>query len=79
MNIPYVMKKCNKCGRWLVASTVNFHREKAGKYGIRATCKECKNSQNKQYNKNHREEQSKRWQEYRKSDVSNIIKLIHKK
>ena len=51
MNIPYVMKKCNKCGRWLVASTVNFHREKAGKYGIRATCKECKNSQNKQYNK----------------------------
>ena len=37
MNIPYVMKKCNKCGRWLVASTVNFHREKAGKYGIRAT------------------------------------------
>ena len=68
MNIPYVMKKCNKCGRWLVASTVNFHREKAGKYGIRATCKECKNSQNKQYNKNHREEQSKRWQEYRKSE-----------
>ena len=68
MNIPYVMKKCNKCGRWLVASTVNFHREKAGKYGIRATCKECKNSQNKQYNKNHKEEQSKRWQEYRKSE-----------
>ena len=68
MNIPYVMKKCNKCGRWLVASTVNFHREKAGKYGIRATCKECKNNQNKQYNKNHREEQSKRWQEYRKSE-----------
>ena len=30
MNIPYVMKKCSKCGKWLVASTVNFHRFKHG-------------------------------------------------
>ena len=33
MNIPYVFKKCTKCGEWLVASTVNFHKKKAYKYG----------------------------------------------
>ena len=43
MNIPYVMKKCSKCGRWLVASTVNFHKNKHCKYGLREICKECSN------------------------------------
>ena len=28
MNIPYVFKKCTKCGRWLVISTVNFNKDK---------------------------------------------------
>ena len=41
MNIPYAMKKCTECGRWLVASTVNFHKQKTGKYGLRSGCKEC--------------------------------------
>ena len=35
-------KKCTKCGRWLVASTVNFHKHKHGKYGLRSECKECR-------------------------------------
>ena len=43
MNIPYVMKKCSKCGRWLVASTVNFYKNKGCKYGLAAECKECFN------------------------------------
>ena len=47
MNIPYVMKKCNKCGRWLVASTVNFHKHKNGKYGLYNQCKECNNNRNR--------------------------------
>ena len=42
MNIPYVMKKCNKCGRWLVANTVNFYRDKNGKYGLVSRCKRCR-------------------------------------
>ena len=50
MNIPYVMKKCTKCGRWLVASTVNFHKNKGGKYGLLAECKECRNKKNKARN-----------------------------
>lgn len=41
MNIPYVMRKCSVCGRWLVASTVNFHKQKTGKYGLTSKCKEC--------------------------------------
>lgn len=44
MNIPYVMKRCGKCGRWLVASTANFTRQKKGKYGLRGQCKECQKS-----------------------------------
>ena len=44
MNMPYLMKRCTKCGRWLVANSVNFHKHKSGKYGLRAECKECSNN-----------------------------------
>lgn len=73
MNIPYVFKKCSKCGRWLVASTINFNKTKRGKYGLRADCKECVKIYNKKryeentekiiahskkYNEEHKEERS---------------------
>ena len=45
-------KKCTKCGRWLVASTVNFHRNKTGKYGLNSHCKTCA----KEYRKKHYEQ-----------------------
>ena len=51
MNIPYVFKKCTKCGRWLVVSTVNFNKNKTGKYGLRGRCKEC----DKQYRQDNKE------------------------
>ena len=35
-------KKCTKCGRWLVASADNFHRNKGKKYGLKDECKECR-------------------------------------
>ena len=77
MNIPYVMKKCNTCGKWLVANNINFYKEKKGKYGLRGQCKECKkiyadkNKQHKKeydkkrYNDNREDmlEQSKIWKE----------------
>ena len=50
MNIPYVMKKCTVCGRWLVASTVNFRRQRAGKYGLFSQCKECDNNRQRAMN-----------------------------
>ena len=49
MNIPYVFKKCTKCGRWLVANSVNFHKHKVDKYGLRSCCKGCRKVQRKKY------------------------------
>ena len=43
-------KKCTKCGKWKVASTVNFHRNKRGKYGLLAECKECRNNKQRARN-----------------------------
>ena len=68
MKIPYVFKKCTKCGRWLVASTVNFYKHKVGKHGLRGECKECRNKQNKQWYENNREEIA--------EQKNNIMKLI---
>ena len=55
MNIPYVMKKCSKCGKWLVASTVNFHKHKGYRYGLNSICKECKNKYNNQWREANRD------------------------
>ena len=41
MNIPYAMKKCSKCGEWLVASKANFYKNKNCKYGLDSKCKSC--------------------------------------
>ena len=64
MNIPYVMKRCTKCGRWLVASTVNFYKNKGCKYGVESYCKECKKSYDKQWqqtNKDRKAKNNKQW------------------
>ena len=55
MNIPYVMKRCTKCGEWKVASTINFHRQKKGKYGLKGECKECKKKYSKRYRENNKD------------------------
>ena len=68
MNTPYVFKKCSKCGRWLVASSVNFHKSKTGKYGLRADCKECDNNRSKKYRMEHREECIKYHRKYKKEN-----------
>ena len=60
MNIPYVMKKCNKCGEWLVASSINFHKHKSGKYGLKGQCKECF----KEYYEENKDKINKRKKEY---------------
>lgn len=49
MNIPYVFKKCSKCGRWLVANRVNFTSNKKGKYGLKSKCKRCIAEYDKQH------------------------------
>lgn len=88
MNTPYVFKKCTKCGKWLVANTVNFHKLKSGKYGVRAICKECVKICNKkryeentekiiEHNKKYREEHIEERKEYDKKR-SAIYREEHK-
>ena len=72
MNIPYVMKKCSKCGRWLVASTDNFYKNKTGKYGLRSKCKKCTINQQKQYNQ-YNEKALERQKQYYKNNKEKRI------
>ena len=51
MRCPYCLKICTKCHRLLVACSLNFAKEKKGKYGYMSKCKECK----KKYNSEHKE------------------------
>ena len=67
MNIPYVMKKCSKCGRWLVASTVNFYRMKPGKYGLGSQCKECRKKYDKQWHQDNRDRIAEQKKQYHQS------------
>lgn len=69
MNVPYVFKKCNGCGEWLVANTINFHNQKCGKYGLNSRCKKCM----KQYYKDNKDkilEQQKQYREDNKDKIS---------
>ena len=74
MNIPYVMKKCTKCGRWLVASTVNFHKAKKGKYGLQSKCKECINKYGKRYRETNKEKVAESHKQYYEANKEKIAK-----
>ena len=67
MNTPYVFKKCNKCGRWLVASKVNFSKNKNGKYGLHSWCKECVSAYNRKYYTENNEHKAKYNKKYRET------------
>ena len=78
MNIPYVMKKCSKCGRWKVFNNINFSKDKKSKYGLRCYCKECQRKADKEYankNKDKIKERNKKYYEQNKDK----IKEYHKK
>ena len=66
MNIPYVMKKCNECGRWLVANIINFNKRKDGKYKLHYKCKECQRRYGKKYYDNNFKKEKQTRNEYKK-------------
>lgn len=74
MNTPYVFKKCTKCGKWLVASTVNFYKNKDGKYGLKSVCKECDKVRSKKYYEQNKEEKGEYDKKYREGHKEEIAK-----
>ena len=77
MNIPYVMRKCTKCGEWLVANNYNFSKKKGGKWGLKNTCKKC----DKQWREEHKEERleyMKQYYEEHKEEKLEYNKQWHK-
>lgn len=82
MKIPYVFKKCKRCGKWLVASTFNFHKKKSGKYGIMAECKECRSAYKKKWYEENKEEileKQKKYNEEHKEEASKHKKKWYEK
>ena len=68
------MKRCTCCGRWLVASTVNFHRKKDGRYGLVSECKKCVKKRQRQYYKNNKEKVAERNKQYYEDNKEKIAK-----
>ena len=76
MNIPYVFKRCTKCGEWLVASTYNFNKMKNGKYGLQPKCNTCR----KEYRNANKEKislQNKAYRENNKEHLKKIAKIYY--
>ena len=60
MNCPYNVKICKECKKLLIAHSLNFYKDKHGKYGFKSKCKKCKRKydeihyeENKEYYKEH--------------------------
>lgn len=62
------MKKCTCCGRWLVANSVNFHRNKGRKYGLSSECRKCASNRNKQWREANKEKLAEYQKQYRKAN-----------
>ena len=80
MNIPYIMKKCSKCGIWKVFNSINFSKDKKSKYGLRCYCKECQRKASKEYaneNKDKIKERSKKYYEQNKDKMKEYNKKYY--
>lgn len=75
MNCPYCIKVCSKCGEILVANSMNFRRQKDGKFGLISRCKRCEKEYYKEYRENNKEE----IKEYKKEYYENNKEEINKK
>lgn len=63
-------KVCTKCGEELPATTEWFHKQKNGKFGLSAECKNCK--------KKYQEENKEKFKEYQKKWYENNKEKIRK-
>lgn len=75
MNIPFVFKKCTKCGEWLVANIYNFYKMKNGKWGLESQCKECRNRKQKEKYANNNEWKKERLRKNREYHKKSMIMM----
>ena len=85
MKIPYVMKKCSKCGQWLVANRVNFYKQNTYKDKLDKTCISCRKERQRELNeirwehsKKHKEANDKN-RKKRKAQYDRIVKYEYRK
>lgn len=73
-------KTCTKCKKELPANSINFNKQKNGKYGLRSTCKSCSReirrvyTSTDEYKKKHREKMSK----WRKENPERMLEISRK-
>lgn len=67
MKCPYCIKICKKCGKMLIANSINFHKKKNGRYGLRAECKKCYNEYSTKYYQDNKDSVNERMNKYNKT------------
>ena len=72
MNCPYCIKICSVRGKLLVANSINFNKQKGGKYGLRNRCKVCRKIEKKEYYENNKEHIKEHKKEYYKNNKEHI-------
>ena len=85
MKIPYAMKKCSKCGQWLVANRVNFYKQNTYKDKLDKTCISCRKERQRELDairwersKRHKEKNDKN-RKKRKAQYDRNIKYEYRK
>ena len=80
MNIPYVFKRCTKCGEIKLATTEYFRTKKGCRFGLYSQCKVCEQKYDKQWyqdNKEHRQEYSKQYYQDNKEHIQECNKQYY--
>lgn len=73
-------KKCTKCGEEKPATPEFFHRQKLGKFGLRALCKVCVRNYDKKYyqeNREHKKEYDKKYRQENREHYKKYYKKYH--
>ena len=74
MKCPFLIRKCTKCKKLLVAYSGNFVRNKNKKWGLEAVCKQCTRLRNNQYKAEHKDELADYYKQYGKKNKEKISK-----
>lgn len=74
--IDYNIKVCTKCNRELHATSENFYKQKSGKYGLRADCKDCVKKRARKWASENKEKKIKYDREYRRNNRKRLNKYL---